>query len=152
MIYKWKTGYFKTSAETAGKVFSELEQTVGLTAKTVVDASRAKDAPLHNEFEWNNKIAGELWREEQARTMIQNLVVQIDDNPDTPPTRAFVKLEQQAVYEDVRTVLADVQKTTSLLQMALKELTQFQRKYSDLKELAGVFQEVEKVKQLKETA
>lgn len=152
MVYQWKTGYFKTDAKVAGEVFCQLEQTVGLTAKTIVDASRNEDAPLHGEFEWDDAIAGELWREQRARVMIQNLVVRTEEKDDARIVRAFIKLEEASDYESITTILADVEKTTSLLSLALKELQQFQRKYSDLKELAGVFKEIEKVQGLREVS
>jgi len=149
MIYEWKTNWFKTDANVAGKVFDELDKSVGLTAKTVVNASRAKDAPLHNEFEWDDAVAGEKYREQQARVMISNLVVRIDESPDSVPTRAYVTVEKDsAQYEDITVVLSNEDKTEKLLRNAMKELSWFERKYSELEALAGVFSEIKKLREI----
>ena len=147
MAYKWKTGFYKASAEDAGKVFAELESTVGLTPKAVVDASRDESAPLHSEFEWDDAVAGEKWREQQARVMICSLTVTIDDGQEEP-VRAFVQIAPRGeAYENIVTVLDDDDKTAAMLSKAMGELRQFRRKYNTLQKLAGVFKEIDKLRE-----
>ena len=76
-VYKYKLpGLMKAPAEVAGAVCQQLtESSEGLTPKTLVDASRPEDAPLHNEFEWDDAIAGEKFREFQARKYIGNIII-----------------------------------------------------------------------------
>ena len=46
MVYGWKTAsYIKADANIAGKQCEELEKTVGLTAKNLLDANRDESAP-----------------------------------------------------------------------------------------------------------
>lgn len=151
MAYKWKTGYYKADAEVAGKVFEELDKTVGLNAKTLVDASRDESAPLHDEFEWDDAIAGEKWREQKARVMICNLTITVEEAKDSTPVRAYVKIEDNTDnYESIEAVLKSEEKTDSLMMMAMKELSWFQTKYASLKELTGVFKEIDKLKNKEE--
>ena len=146
MIYEWKTKYFKTDANVAGKVFDELDKTVGLTAENVVNASRDENAPLHNEFEWDDAIAGENWRRRQASTMIANLVIRVDESSNAEPTRAYVMVTtEDRKYENISVVLKDEDKRKKLLQNAMKELLWFERKYAELEALAGVFKEIDKL-------
>lgn len=42
-----------------------------LTPQLVVDEARPKDAPLHDRFEWDNKVAGEAYRRVQAQQLIR---------------------------------------------------------------------------------
>lgn len=42
-----------------------------MTALLVLKAAKCKSSPLHGEFEWNNRIAGERWRIDQAWRLIQ---------------------------------------------------------------------------------
>ncbi|MFZ1398914.1 MAG: hypothetical protein WAS33_18560 [Candidatus Promineifilaceae bacterium] len=51
-----------------------------LTGKVVVEAARPEAAKLHPVFEWNDEVAGELWREFEARSLIK--VVQVDTKSD----------------------------------------------------------------------
>ena len=145
MIYKWKTGFFKVSPEVAGKEFERLEGTVGLTAKNVVDASRPKDAPLHNAFEWNNKIAAEKYRQQQATIMIANLVVTVPAGDEVKETRAFVTLtarSEEGQFENIKTVLTVSEKRDLLLEQARKDAKIFADKYATLSELAEVINQI----------
>ena len=56
--YKFKSAsMIKADAQKTGELFEKLQNTVGLTARNVVDVSRAEDSLLHNEFEWRDDIA-----------------------------------------------------------------------------------------------
>lgn len=144
MIYKWKTPFFKTDAEVAGKVCKELEETVGLTSKTLLDASRPEDAPLHKEFEWRDDVAAEKYREQQARTIINNLVIVAEEQNVT--TRAFVVLTESKKetnkYHDVVEVMQDGEKRSALFKIALRELLSFKQKYAELEEFQKVIEAI----------
>lgn len=143
MIYEWKTIKYKTGADVAGAVFEELEQTVGLTPKSLVDASRAEDAPLHNEFEWRDDVAAEKYREQQARVMICNLSVKVEG---AEPVRAFVSLTtEERKYESIGIVLADKSKKEQLFKIAMAELNSFKKKYADIKAFARLFNEIDRL-------
>lgn len=146
--YKWKTGYFKTPADVAGAEFKRLEQTVGLTAKNVVEAARPTDSPLHKDFEWNDAVAAEKFRERQATTMIQNLVLVVNTPDETiASTRLYVNIEE-TTYEDVRIVMQDDDKKALLFAKAMKELESFKRKYSELEQFAELFAEIERLEEI----
>lgn len=149
MIYKWKTGYHKVKPDIAGAELERIENTIGLTAKNVVKESRPSDAPLHKEFTWDDNIAAEKYREQEARTLIGDIVIEIDRNAKSVTTRGFVNLSapsnKVSEYESIGKVLVDEEKTTALLESAKREMKCFKSKYSTLKELAGVFNEIDKV-------
>ena len=143
--YDWKTPYMKVSADVAGKEFERIDKERGLTAQAVVDESRDKSAPLHDAFEWDDGIAGEEWRKQQARVMIGNLVVRIEDKPESPKVRAYVMVSESATYESTKIVLQKEDKRETLMKLALKELCAFRRKYADLEEFTRLFDEIEKL-------
>lgn len=143
MAYQWGTYYYKTPAEEAGKVFKELEESVGLTAKTLVNASRPEEAPLHKEFEWNDDIAAEKYREDQARRMIQALKIVVDD-VDVAPVRAFVNIGEPT-YEDIHIVISDEDKRQRLFASAMRELNIFKHKYAALEEFDALFREIDRL-------
>ncbi len=144
--YKWKTGFRgSVKPSVAGKVFEELEQTVGLTPQNLVDASRSEDAPMHKAFEWDDEIAGEKWRTHQARNYINHLEIIIDDK-EVPATRAFVQYEtSDAKYEHILTVLSDPVKSNSFFELGMKMLNDFKRRFADVQEFASVIAEIEKI-------
>jgi len=48
-----------------------------LTPALVVEAARPGDSPLHGQFEWDDAVAAELHRQEQARTMIRRVTIKV---------------------------------------------------------------------------
>lgn len=50
----------------------ELEKDGRIQKADVVNAARPKSSPLHRHFEWSDKRCGELYRLEQAQTVIQS--------------------------------------------------------------------------------
>jgi hypothetical protein len=51
------------------------EQHRALTPALVVDAARDPVHPLHSQFEWDDSIAGEKYRQTQARQLIRSVRV-----------------------------------------------------------------------------
>lgn len=145
MVYQWKiNGLHKVDAQTAGECCERLNKEGRLTAADLVEESRPEDAPLHAEFEWDDSIAAEEWRKEQARTIIRSIVV--SDKPEEEPVRAYFKIESATHYETVQTIISKPDSYSLLLKQALGELAAFQRKYRKLKELEPVFKTFEQLK------
>ena len=148
MVYEWKTAsYIKADANVAGKQCEELEKTVGLTAKNLLDANRDENAPLHNEFEWRDDIAAERYRENQARHIIACLCVRAETTigEQSEPVRAFLKIEPESEYQSLNVILQSADSHSALLAMALKELKAFQKKYKTLAELKPLFDVLEDI-------
>lgn len=145
MTYKWKDGsQHKVSAQIAGEVCAELEERGELNAQNLVDVSRPEEAPLHDEFEWNDDIAAELYRKTQAYAIIRHLSINTETKA---PVRAFFNIEIRSnQFESIETIIQQEDKYSKLLKQALNELEAFQRKYQMLTELQEVFDAIEKSK------
>lgn len=146
-VYKWKDGTrMAVSAQDAGEVCSQLESEGRLTRANLVEVSRPEDAPLHKAFEWNDTVAAQRYREEQAGRIIRFVEVTTDRIEE--PTRAFVSLAvatQAREYHSIEAVLETADGRRQLLAEAKSELEAFRRKYKGLQELARVFAEIERV-------
>lgn len=160
MTYAFKIpGLFKVSADVAGQVCKNLSETEGgLTPGRLVDISRAKDAPLHNEFEWDDAVAGEKYREQQAQRLIQQLIIVKSDSE----TERKVKLERKekeekeahdrgfvstgennARYVTLSNALSNDQWRNNLLKAAKKDSEAFIYKYHRLAELANIIKDMQ---------
>ena len=148
MVYQWKSGsHIKSDAEKAGKMCEELEKTVGLTAETLLEANKDENAPLHNEFEWDDTKAAHQYRLTQSRHIINCLCYTEEKAEIKEPVRAFFKIEQKCSnYESTTKIISSKDKYQMLLEQAYKELQAFTSKYKSLKELNGVFKEIKKLK------
>lgn len=138
MVYQWKPGArIRADAQEAGEVLNRLELEGRLSAKGLLDESRPENAPLHKEFEWNDGVAAENWREHQARHIIGSILV-IPEKSE--PVRGFFKIERSGNrYESIQTILESRDKTNLLLEEAFKELSRIEMKYKTLDLLQRVW-------------
>ena len=151
MIYSWKVDTLPVKAQVAGEFIEKLEEKHGeVTPRILVDSSRRKNAPLHSCFEWDDTKAAEKYRETQAAAILRNLTVTVEPVADETPksVRAFVRAtDKPHSYMSVISAMSDEQLRETLLQTALAELREFQKKYADLQELAEVFASIAKVQE-----
>lgn len=145
MIYQWKDGTaLSLDAQVAGEELERIRvhHNGRLEGKDVVEASRPNDAPLHSAFEWNDKVAAEAYRVDQARYMIRHIAVVMDKaNGDPAPVRAFVSVvrDTDRSYTSTAHALSDEDLRQQVLKQALNELEAWRNRYAELVELAQVF-------------
>jgi len=122
-----------------------------LRAEDVVDFARDETTALHEQFEWDDGAAAEAYRIEQARRIIRVTVTVIRHEEKDYRVRTFVSLTpdrklEKGGYRATYDVMGDAEHRAQLLADALAELQTFRKKYAILKELSGVFEEIEKLK------
>jgi hypothetical protein len=121
-----------------------------LYPKDVVEAARPKKSPLHDEFEWDNTVAAERWRMEQARHLIRVFVNVIEEGHSE--TRVYVALSSDRSggggYRATVNVLSNKGLREVMLSDALEDMRSFKAKYLAIKELAAVFAEMDKAEAL----
>lgn len=145
MVYQWKKGnHCKGDAQVAGEICEQLEKAGHLSAKNLLDVSRPEDAPLHDSFEWDDSVAAERYREDQAREIIRSIVIVPEK---ANPVRGFFKIESAGpTYQSIQSVLQNEDSTQKLLMTAFRELSVIQNKYASLRQLNKVWEAVEEVK------
>ena len=151
MVYQWKEARrIKANPNEAAKVMNDLAERDALTAENLIEVSKPEDAPLHNDFEWDNNIAADEYRKVQARRIISALVVVPDEYIKTSePVRAYFKIEETGnAYSQLTAIIASPTKKELLLKTALRELDAFEKKYQTLEELTNVFKAIDEVKKL----
>lgn len=130
-------------------IYDEHDQ---LTPVLVLDVARAPEHPLHDRFEWDDQIAGEAWRRDQAHQLIRSVRVTYrtgDEHQDEHSVRAFHSVRNedgygyhpaQRVVADpftARLVLADMEREWRALKRRYDEFEQFWRLVShDIPEAA----------------
>lgn len=158
--FKYKPGArHKVDAETVGRVCSELDDQDRLTPENLLEASRPTDAPVHDEFEWNDGTAAEKYRVSQAAALIRHVVIyeRRDEDKAEPEhvvvakdsewngCRAFSSLHvpggSKERYVATAKMLGDDDMREILLGNARRELNSFVGKWQHLDELAGMLRE-----------
>jgi hypothetical protein len=122
-----------------------------LTPAIVVNEARDKKHPLHDRFEWDDKVAGESWRREQAHQLIRSVKVvyksATDDEPERS-VRAFhaVRGEQGHAYEPTEKITESAFLTELLLRDMEREWRALYARYQAFEEfLSMVREDIEKV-------
>lgn len=139
-VATWRSGpcVFKADAQ---KVADEISS-IGLSIKPeeIVDKARDESTELHKCFEWDDTKAAEKYRVYQARQIVCHLIVkEVDDEPQKREVRFFYKTDSQEGYKPTSYIMRNEDEYQKLLDRALSELKAFQKKYSTLKELDGLF-------------
>ena len=94
MVYEWKQDRFGADAQRVGE---ELESIEYKDAESVVKVARKSRGELHKCFEWDDAVAGEEYRKEQARLLMRMIVTVAEC--ETPTGRESVRIR---AYESVR--------------------------------------------------
>ena len=110
-----------------------------LTPANVVDTARPAEHPLHDRFEWDNEVAGEAYRLEQARRLIRSVRVvyrEADEKESARTVRAFhaIRDEEGTAYRPVEEVQESPLLTKLLLQDMEREWKQLMRRYGQFEE------------------
>jgi hypothetical protein len=151
MIYKWRDcrGY-SVPAQTVGAELERIrDRNAGkLDPDMVVHYAKSSNHPLHPLFEWDDNVAAQAYRVDQARQVIRSIEVVVDEAPRAKPTRAFVSVVQDRSrhYTSVQVAMSDEQLRGQVVAQALVELEAWRKRYAELMELANVFAAIDQAR------
>lgn len=135
----WKIPKYKANAQEA---YNEITKLKEISPQNIVELARDENSVLHNDFEWNDTIAGEKYRNLQAREMIRMFVFTPVEK-DNEPIRTFEITTQKSVYQPVKMILKNEDEYQNLLKRAKLELQAFKQRYQTLSELESIFLEID---------
>lgn len=139
----WKfSGYYKQDPEKVKQEIDKLGES--FTMHDIVDMARGEDHFMHDMFEWDDSIAGEKYREQQAGLIVRMLVFRDEETEKPTPVRVFYSAsDEPRKYSPTTVIIRQPDAYKTLLEQALIELRAFQRKYSSLSELSDVFDAID---------
>lgn len=110
-----------------------------LTPELVREEARPKDSPLHSRLEWDDAVAGEAYRLEQAHRLIQSVRVVYRppaEGVEERSVRAFhaVRLQGGYSYEPIDRVAADPFLSRLVLADMEREWRELRRRYEHFEE------------------
>lgn len=149
MIYKFKNGYGMTGLD-AQAIGERLESLGAYTPAMVVEDARDEDSPTHAAFTWDDTVAGELFRLQEAGRLIRNIIVVRERTPREPrPPRGFVNVVERETgehrYMGTAKALSDAEYRQQVIRRALHEAIAWRERYEHLREFAKVFAAIDKV-------
>lgn len=139
MQAEWRVkGIYKADAQ---KVADEIGNEK-ITPQEMIEKARNEQSELHKCFEWNDTVAAEKYRLQQARVVLSMLVFK-PKTEEEQPVRIFSLTTEKSTYQPTKQFLVQADEYQDLLKRALAELETFKRKYSTLNELEEVFKAIE---------
>lgn len=150
----WRAGYRPAiAADVAHGELEKIRKVNGgdMSPAVIVEAATPEDSALHPAFTWDDSAAANAFREAEARSLVRSLVVVVESAPNEPMnvyvSVPFVSEEQplRRAYRLTEDVLADPKACAELVERAKEELVRVRHRYSQVKELAGVWRAVDKV-------
>lgn len=148
ITYQWRNEYRGKHGDVnaVGKELAEIEKEKGsISANEVLEKAKDNNSVLHEYFEWDNTIAAEQHRLSQARYLIRMVVVKIEkSDQEQVVTRAFVEIRgEEGPYKSISVVIQDENYRKQLLAQARDDIKALQKKYSILKEVVTLLNDVQ---------
>lgn len=132
----WRVeGIYKADAE---KVRNEIGD-VKTTPQEIVKKARDETTELHKCFEWDDSIAAEKYRLQQARQILSMLVFEKEEKKE-PKVRVFSLTMEKGTYQPTTLFISQPDEYQSLLDKALADFEAYRKKYATLTELQPLFE------------
>lgn len=144
---------YKTSSKITPEVIDEIvsiQENEGLTPENLLDQAKNKSSPLYNLFEWDNNRAGNLWRLQQARVLINEVKVVVNDKTMYAFENVSVTVKDsdasQREYMPIDKIYENPTLREQIVNRALGEVSYWREKYATYNELGNIFNEIDKTK------
>ena len=130
----------------------DVKEKSGLTAETLLARASKKNNPLNNLFEWDDINAGEKWRLQQARIVINEIKWYIEDKESFVFENVNVtvesnnKTETRKEYKNQIEIVSNEDYKNQLITRALNEASYWKEKYQEFLELSKIFTSIENTK------
>jgi hypothetical protein len=137
------------STDLRGELLAVRGQHGKLTPQIVVDVARDPGHPLHSRFEWDDTVAGEAWRRQQAHELIRKVKVVYQEATESAPekeVRGFIAIPSPEghVFDPVEEVVEDPFRRQLTLNTMEREWKSLLKRYQEFEEfLSMVRQDVD---------
>lgn len=117
----------------------------GVRPEDVVEEARNQGSSLHNYFEWNDQVAAEAYRLDQARYMLRSIKIKIEDQETITEIRAFMPVktepnQERKKYLHIETIVANPNLVDQITAEALGELQTWHEKWNVYRSLYSQFE------------
>lgn len=136
-------GFMKFSAD-AQKCYAEITSLEEATPENIVNLARDESTELHKCFQWDDSIAAENWRKQQARQVCQSLTVIVETGEEK--AQAYRVIEHDPVakaYIPIVFTVRNQDEYSNLLRQAKAELKSFKARYAKLAELSEIIEDID---------
>lgn len=154
MVYQWHGRAYKVDANIVGAEVERIEAENGVVSPMdLVEAARPAGSALHPLFIWDDREAAELFRRSTATQILCHLSVKCPDGQDKTECRAYFNIadgaddsvRRKGAFVNAQDAFANEESRQLILRCAIRELKELKKKYSRLKELAKIFEQIDEL-------
>jgi len=132
----------------------EVKETYGLTAETLLRKASKKSSLLYEFFDWDNSSAGEKWRLQQARGLINEIKIFVNDKElyafesinvtiEDPKANKNASKFGSREYKSIIEIMDNEDYRNQLIHKALTEAIYWKERHAELIELSPIFISIE---------
>lgn len=140
--FHWREGSrISVDAIEAQRVFSKLERSNKLTPETVLEEARCEASPLHEHFEWDDSVAAEKHRLQQAGHLLRSLEVIFERNEQAPIRQYhIIKQKDEVSYVNIKKVMQVPNFRAQVLEQCRNDMSHFISKLERFRDLQHVLE------------
>ena len=123
------------------------------TPEQVLEEAGSKKSPIHRFFQWNNTKAARQFRLQQARHLVNHLLIVITIDNEEVGTKAFHSIEvelgdaTEKEYSSFEVVINDPDRKNQIIERALAEVEAWTERWTQYSSVfGGVFKAVDKAR------
>jgi len=147
---------YKETKKISKEVIDEIlivKEKKGLTAENLLNSARKKSSSLNKLFDWDDSTAAENWRMQQARQIINEVKIIVEDKELFAFENIRISVDEQSgesiekskrVYEGIVEIMNDKEKRSQLILRALQEAKYWKERHSQFVELKTVFESIDR--------
>lgn len=150
MVFEWGPKHYSVDAGVVARIVIKLEKKYGICPPdALVQAGSRENSPIHRLFTWEDEIAAQKWRRQEARMIIDSIRIVQEETGEQVQAFYNVKVTQgeevHQGYVSMSVVAEDPELQEQAIEDALRYLKAFQRRYRHLKALSGVFEAIDQL-------
>ena len=124
-----------------------IEKKDELTAESLLEKAKENNSSLHDFFEWDDTAAAEKWRMVQARNVINEVRVIVNDTEmyafESVRINAVTEETSEREYKPIVEILNNDDYKAQLVNRAMSEIEHWQKRYEQINELSPIFDSID---------
>ena len=141
---------YKITGKINEKVIEEIlkvKEKKGLTAEAIIEQAKNKTSSLHNLFDWDNTMAAEKWRLQQARVLINEVKVIVEDQIYYAFENVSVAVNEtdatKREYYSRQEIIETESLRAKVVESAYHQLLYWREKYRQYNEFGNIIKEID---------
>lgn len=140
MYYAAKGAPFKDEdAQVLGEEFDKIGEATELTPQSILEEAQCSASPIHEYFEWDDKVAAKKWRKRQAYYYLCNIKIELVSTGEIVHAFHSVKItkDKPSAFKRIDVIALNNAWLGQIIERAYGELAGWQKRYRQYSSISG---------------